>query len=81
VGYFQDELGVPNGYNEFCIGDDAQYNLAAYHQGTEIELDDWEMDYLEKVTNPQLDTIIRVERSSYTNKDGLVLFARDGTDL
>ena len=77
MGVFQHDLGVPGGYGEWMVGDEVQYKLADYHSGKTVDdFDGYEMDILESITNPDLNTIIRVEKSQYTGRTALALYVQ-----
>ena len=44
--------GGPEGYNAWQIGDESHCRLTAYHEGQDVELNDWELDFLKAFTHP-----------------------------
>ncbi len=77
MGIFQSDLGVPSGHKEWLVGDEAQYNLAAYDAGQITELNGWELQVLAQITHPKAEVIFRIEGSDYTGRAALALYNRE----
>ncbi len=76
MGLFQNDLGIPSGYDEWLVGDESQYRLAAYNAGFVVDLDSWELEIMERVTNPSMDIIFRPEESKFTGRTAMALYVR-----
>lgn len=74
MGLFQKDLGTPDGYGEWLIGDESQYRLAQYHFGEDVVLDDYELDVLVQITKPDSETIFRPESCGHTGRTALALY-------